>query len=48
MNNTVGIEELIKNEGMYKNKMYDMLGRELTEIPLGEMYIRNKRLYITK
>ena len=45
--NTVGIEELMKNEGV-NNKMYDMLGRELTEIPLGEMYIRNKRLYITK
>ena len=45
--NTVGIEELMKNEGT-NNKMYDMLGRELTEIPLGEMYIRNKRLYITK
>ena len=30
------------------NKMYDLLGRELTEIPLGEMYIKNKRLYITK
>ena len=45
--NTVGIEEIIKNEGA-NNKMYDMLGRELTEIPLGEMYIKNKRLYITK
>ena len=44
--NTVGIEEMIKNEGMYK--MYDMLGRELTEIPLGKMYIRNRRLHITK
>ena len=44
--NTVGIEEMIKNEGMYK--MYDMLGRELTEIPLGEMYIRNQKLYITR
>ena len=47
MSNTVGIEEMIKNEGA-NNIMYDMLGRELTEIPLGEMYIRNKRLYITK
>jgi len=47
MSNTVGIEELMKNEGA-NNIMYDMLGRELTEIPLGEMYIRNKRLYITK
>ena len=45
--NTVGIEELMKNEGA-NNKMYDMLGRELTEIPLGTMYIRNKRLYIIK
>jgi hypothetical protein len=45
--NTVGIEELMKNEGT-NNKMYDMLGRELTEIPLGTMYIRNKRLYIIK
>ena len=47
MSNTVGIEELMKNEGA-NNIMYDMLGRELTNIPLGEMYIRNKRLYITK
>ena len=46
MGNTVGIEEMIKNEGMYK--MYDMLGRELTEIPLGEMYIKNQKLYITR
>ena len=47
VSNTVGIEELMKNEGA-NNKMYDMLGRELTEIPLGEMYIRNRRLHITK
>jgi hypothetical protein len=47
MSNTVGIEELMKNEGA-NNIMYDMLGRELTEMPLGEMYIRNNRLYITK
>ena len=44
--NPVGIEEIMKNEGMYK--MYDMLGRELTEIPLGKMYIRNNKLYITR
>ena len=47
MGNTVGIEELMKNEGA-NNIMYDMLGRELTEIPLGEMYIKNKKLYITR
>ena len=43
--NTVGIEELIKNEGMYNNKIYDMLGRELMDIPVGKMYIRNRKLY---
>ena len=46
MGNPVGIEEMMKNEGMYK--IYDMLGRELTEIPLGKMYIRNNKLYITR
>ena len=45
ISNPTGIEELMKNEGMY-NKMYDMLGRELTEIPLGTMYIKNNKKYI--
>ena len=45
--NTVGIEELMKNEGV-NNKMYDMLGRELTEIPLGTMYIRNNKKHIKR
>ena len=39
--NTVGIEELIKIKEVLK--VYDMLGRELTEIPLGEMYIIDNR-----
>jgi len=30
------------------NKIYDLLGRELTEIPVGTIYIRNNKLYITK
>ena len=30
------------------NVMYDLLGRELTEIPVGKMYIRNNKLYINK
>ena len=30
------------------NIMYDLLGRELTEIPVGKMYIRNNKLYINK
>lgn len=44
---TVGIEEYIANQ-IADNKTYDMLGRELTEIPVGQMYIRNQKLYISK
>ena len=29
-------------------KIYDLLGRELSSVPTGKMYIRNSRLYITK
>jgi len=29
-------------------KIYDLLGRELTEIPVGKLYIRNQKLYITR
>ena len=46
MNNPTSINELTFNE-INDNKIYDMLGRELNEIPVGIMYIRNKRLYIT-
>jgi len=44
MGNPVGIEELMKNEG--HSKMYDLLGRELTDVPVGVMYIRNNKKYI--
>jgi len=44
---TVGIEELVINR-LNDNIMYDLLGRELTEIPVGKMYIRNQKLYINK
>ena len=47
MSVTVGIEEYIANQ-IADNKIYDMLGRELTEIPVGQMYIRNQKLYISK
>jgi len=30
------------------NKIYDLLGRELSSIPIGKMYIRNNRLCIRK
>ena len=42
------IEELMKNEGINNNKIYDLLGRELLGIPKGSMYIRNNKLYINK
>ena len=45
MGNPTGIEELMKNEGMGNNKIYDMLGRELMDIPVGKIYIRNRKLY---
>jgi len=45
--NTTGISEL-EITRLNDNKIYDMLGRELTEIPLGKMYIRNQKLYINK
>ena len=45
MGNPTGIEELMKNEGA-NYKMYDLLGRELTEAPIGTMYIRNNKKYI--
>mgnify|MGYP003626207688 CR=1 FL=1 len=47
MGNPLAINELQLNT-INDGKIYDMLGRELKEIPVGTMYIRNKRLYITK
>ena len=43
--NTTGISELEITK-LNDNKMYDLLGRELTEIPVGKMYIRNNKKYI--
>ena len=45
MGNPVGIEELTINK-ISDNKIYDLMGRELKEIPKGVMYIRNKKLLI--
>mgnify|MGYP003142030790 CR=1 FL=1 len=47
MGNTTSINELTFNK-INNNKMYDLLGRELNEIPVGTMYIRNNKLYITR
>ena len=41
------INELTFNR-VNDNKIYDLLGRELTEIPVGKLYIRNNKLYIKK
>ena len=39
------IEELITNK-VVNGKIYDLQGRELKEVPVGKMYIRNGKLYI--
>ena len=44
---TTSINELILNK-INNNKIYDLLGRELNEIPVGTMYIRNNKLYINE
>jgi len=44
--NPTSIEELKINS--VDNKIYDMLGRELTKIPIGTVYIQNRKLYIKK
>ena len=45
MGNPTAITELELNTNS-DGKMYDLLGRELTEVPVGTMYIRNNKKYI--
>ena len=47
MGNTTAIKE-VKFNVVNNGKIYDLLGRELDRVPVGEMYIRNHKLYITK
>ena len=47
MSNPLSINDLQLNT-INNNKIYDLLGRELNEIPVGTMYIRNRKLHITK
>jgi len=47
MGNTTSINELTFNR-INDGKIYDLLGKELNEIPVGTMYIRNQKLYITR
>ena len=44
-NFTVGLNEINQIENI-DNRMFDILGRELTEVPTGIMYIQNKQLKI--
>jgi hypothetical protein len=44
MNSTSAIEDYYLEES--DSKMYDMLGRELKEVPLGIPYIKNRKVYI--
>ena len=46
LGNPVGIAEVVIDR-LNSNRIYDILGRELTEIPLGKLYIRNNKKYIT-
>ena len=45
MGNPTSITELQLNTNN-DGKMYDLLGREIFEVPAGTMYIRNRKLYI--
>lgn len=42
---TAGIKEL-KNTIIMDNKIYDMFGRELEKVPIGQIYIRNRKKFI--
>ena len=45
MGNPTGIKELIVDK-INDNKMYDLLGREIFEVPIGTIYIKNGKKYI--
>ena len=47
MGNPTGIQEVESNY-IFDNKIYDLMGRELKEIPIGTVYIRNKKLFINQ
>jgi hypothetical protein len=40
----VGIKELIS--GQMGGQMYDLLGREIFEVPKGTIYIKNRKKFI--
>ena len=46
-NQLTAINEIKRNTES-SGKIYDLLGRELEYVPVGKMYIRNSRLYISR
>ena len=46
MGNTTNIEELALDRFEIDANIYDLSGRQLKQIPLGVMYIKNRKLYI--
>ena len=46
MGNTTNIEELVIDRFEIDANIYDLSGRQLKQIPLGVMYIKNNKLYI--
>ena len=45
MGNPVAIQEL-EIKTINDNKIYNLLGRELIEVPVGTIYIRNRKLHV--
>jgi len=45
MPNPTAIQEL-SFKAINNNKIYSLLGKELTEIPIGVVYIQNRKKYI--
>ena len=43
-NNNVGVEDIVVDR-LYNNKIYDILGIELSEIPIGRIYIKNRKIF---
>jgi hypothetical protein len=41
-----GITELSSKESD-DDRIFDLMGRELVEVPLGAMYIKNRKLYVS-
>jgi hypothetical protein len=43
---SAGITELSSKESN-DDRIFDLMGRELVDVPLGTMYIKNRKLYVS-